>query len=51
MVEGFLRACPGGRAQPIGDDLAGSSITVPAGADGVAGLAAALEKHTTTVRK
>ncbi|NLW95722.1 MAG: S9 family peptidase, partial [Xanthomonadaceae bacterium] len=35
VAEGFLAQCLGGRAQPIGDDFKGSSITVPTGADGV----------------
>ncbi|VXB05996.1 hypothetical protein LUTEI9C_100020 [Luteimonas sp. 9C] len=39
------------RAQPIGDEFAGSSITVPTGADGVPGLANALKSHTQDVRK
>lgn len=51
ITENFLAKCLGGRAQPIGEDLAGSSTTVPAGADGVAGLAEALKAHTQEVRK
>jgi dipeptidyl aminopeptidase/acylaminoacyl peptidase len=51
IAEGFLSRCLGGRAQPIGDDLAGSSITVPEGADGVPGLAAALKSHKQEVKK
>jgi dipeptidyl aminopeptidase/acylaminoacyl peptidase len=51
IAEGFLSRCLGGRAQPIGDDLAGSSITVPEGADGVPGLAAALKSHKREVKK
>jgi len=43
VTEEFLSAkCLGGRYQPIGDDFAGSSITVPEGADLLPGLAAAL---------
>ncbi|HUU84300.1 MAG TPA: S9 family peptidase [Phycisphaerae bacterium] len=42
VAEAFLAEHLGGRYEPIGDDFAGSSITVPAGADGVAGLSAAL---------
>jgi dipeptidyl aminopeptidase/acylaminoacyl peptidase len=42
VTEAFLAPILGGRAEPIGDDLEGSSITVPAGADRVAGLAEAL---------
>lgn len=38
VAEAFLASCLGGRYEPIGDDLAGSSITVPAGAGGVPGL-------------
>ncbi|KLI99314.1 S9 family peptidase [Luteimonas sp. FCS-9] len=51
VAEGFLQTCLGGRSQPIGGDLAGSSITVPTGADGVPGLAEALESHTQEVRR
>jgi len=50
VTEGFLAQCLGGRAQPIGNDFAGSSISVPAGADGVPGLAEALKTHTASVR-
>ncbi|WP_202845128.1 S9 family peptidase [Luteimonas saliphila] len=51
VAEGFLSQCLGGRAQPIGEEFAGSSITVPTGADGVPGLVEALESHTQEVRK
>ena len=51
VAEGFLSQCLGGRAQPIGDDLDGSSIRVPHGADGVPGLAAALKSHRGEVKK
>lgn len=51
VAEGFLSQCLGGRAQAIGEDLKGSSITVPAGADGVKGLADALKAHTQEVKK
>lgn len=50
VSEGFLAQCLGGRAQPIGADFSGSSISVPAGADGVPGLAEALKSHTAAVR-
>ena len=50
VTEGFLAQCLGGRAQPIGEDFAGSSISVPAGADGVPGLAEALKSHTAAVK-
>jgi dipeptidyl aminopeptidase/acylaminoacyl peptidase len=42
VAESFLAGCLGGRAEPIGDDFEGSSITVPAGAEHVAGLSEAL---------
>ncbi|MBN1510789.1 MAG: prolyl oligopeptidase family serine peptidase, partial [Phycisphaerae bacterium] len=42
VAEAFLATCLGGRCEPIGNDFAGSSITVPAGAEGVAGLTEAL---------
>jgi dipeptidyl aminopeptidase/acylaminoacyl peptidase len=51
VAEGFLSQCLGGRAQPIGEEFKGSSITVPTGADGVPGLAEALQSHTQEVRK
>lgn len=51
VSEGFLAQCLGGRAQPIGGDFAGSSISVPAGAEGVPGLAEALKSHTAEVKK
>ncbi|HJU38159.1 MAG TPA: S9 family peptidase, partial [Tahibacter sp.] len=51
VAEGFLSQCMGGRAQPIGDDFAGSSIGVPQGADGVPGLVEALKSHTQQVKK
>ena len=51
VAEGFLAQCLGGRAEPIGSDFAGSSISVPNGADGVPGLAEALQAHTQEVRK
>jgi dipeptidyl aminopeptidase/acylaminoacyl peptidase len=42
VAEGFLSKCLGGRAEPIGNDFAGSSLKVNAGADYVEGLPAAL---------
>ena len=51
VTEGFLASCLGGRAQPIGDDFAGSSITVPVGAEIVRGLPEALRDHVPQVRK
>ena len=51
MTEGFLAQCLGGRAEPIGNDFTGSSISVPVGADGVPGLAEALKGHTQEVKK
>lgn len=50
VSEGFLGTCLGGRVQPIGEDFVGSSITVPVGAEGVPGLAAALGEHRQAVR-
>jgi dipeptidyl aminopeptidase/acylaminoacyl peptidase len=41
-AEEFLASCLGGRVEPVGDDLAGSSITVPTGAELLPGLQAAL---------
>ena len=42
VTEAFLAPILGGRFEPLGDDLAGSTITVPAGADRVPGLPEAL---------
>ena len=42
LAEAFLARCLGGRVQPIGDDLSGSSLTVPFGAAEVPGLVEAL---------
>ena len=50
VAEGFLAQCLGGRAQPIGTDFTGSSISVPVGADIVPGLADALKTHTAEIR-
>jgi dipeptidyl aminopeptidase/acylaminoacyl peptidase len=46
VSEAFLARCLGGAYQPLGDDLQGSSIEVPVGAEHVPGLAEALEKQT-----
>lgn len=51
VVEGFLGQCLGGRVQPIGEDLAGSSIEVPNGVEGVPGLAEAMAAHEQVIRK
>ncbi len=50
VAEGFLSECLGGRAEPFGD-FAGSSISVPTGAEGVPGLVEALQGHEQTIRK
>ena len=42
IAEAFLARCLGGRHQPVGDDFAGSSLTVPVGAEQVPGLQEAL---------
>lgn len=42
VAEGFLATCLGGQAEPIGDDLKGSSLSVPVGAPYIEGLAEAL---------
>ncbi|WP_206202536.1 S9 family peptidase [Thioalkalivibrio sp. XN279] len=42
VAEAFLADCLGGRYEPVGDDFAGSSIQVPAGAKFVPGLEDAL---------
>lgn len=43
VAEAFLAEHLGGRYEPIGSDLAGSSITAPTGAEYVPGLTAALD--------
>jgi len=45
VTEAFLGAVLGGRVEPIGDDLDGSSMTVPVGAELVAGLPEALARR------
>jgi dipeptidyl aminopeptidase/acylaminoacyl peptidase len=42
-AEEFLATCLGGRVEPVGDDLRGSSITVPTGVELLPGLKAALD--------
>src|SRR4029078_4693789 len=44
VAENFLQTCLGGRAEPIGDGLKGSSIKVLQGADIVSGLQQSLAK-------
>lgn len=44
VTEIFLAQHLGGGYQPLGDDLAGASITVPAGAEHIHGLADALPR-------
>jgi dipeptidyl aminopeptidase/acylaminoacyl peptidase len=51
IAEGFLHTCLGGRYEPLGDDLSGSSTTVPVGAHIVPGLAQALDGFEPTIRK
>lgn len=43
--EQFFSQCLGGRAEPFGDDLAGSTIIVEEGADLIKGLPEALTRH------
>jgi dipeptidyl aminopeptidase/acylaminoacyl peptidase len=43
VAEGFLHKCLGGRVEPVGNDFAGSSLQVKAGADYIEGLPAALK--------
>lgn len=45
VQETFLRQHLGGRFEPFGDDFAGSSITVPVGAEEIRGLPEALAQH------
>ncbi len=46
VTESFLAKCLRGRAQPIGDDFTGSSITFPSGIDAIPGLEQAYQAHT-----
>ena len=46
ISEQFLANCLGGRAEPIGDKLEGSTLQVPVGADQVKGLAEILARNT-----
>lgn len=39
ITEAFLSQCLGGRFEPLGKDLTGSSLTVPTGAEQIPGLA------------
>ncbi|MDW8480229.1 MAG: S9 family peptidase [Xanthomonadales bacterium] len=50
IAEGFLARCLGGRSEPIGRDLEGSSLTVPKGAEHVPGLGEALARHRPEIR-
>ena len=45
LTEAFLGAVLGGRVEPIGDDLSGSSISVPVGAELIDGLPEALARQ------
>jgi len=51
VTEAFLAEHLGGRYEPIGDDFAGSSITVPTGAADVPGLKEAVEKNSKEAAK
>jgi hypothetical protein len=42
VAAAFLALCLGGRVEPVGSDFANASLTVPAGAPDVPGLADAL---------
>ena len=42
VAEAFLARHLSGRYEPVGDDLTGASITVPAGLEGIPGLTEAL---------
>jgi len=46
LTEAFFAQCLGGRSEPIGYALNGSSIQVPVGKEHIPGLAAALVKNT-----
>ena len=42
VAESFIGECLGGRVEPLGSDLEGSSITVPSGSEHIHGLDAAI---------
>lgn len=42
LVENFLAGCLGGKAEPFGDALSQSTLTVPVGSDCILGLRSAL---------
>jgi len=48
LTEAFLGECLGGRVEPIGEDLAGSSLVVTTGADQIEGLEELLDPSDTT---
>ena len=48
LTEAFLGECLGGRVEPIGEDLAGSSLVVTNGADQIEGLAELLDPNDMT---
>jgi dipeptidyl aminopeptidase/acylaminoacyl peptidase len=45
ITEAFLARCLGGKAEPMGDDFEGSSVSVPAGKEYIPGLAKALDQN------
>jgi hypothetical protein len=45
ITEAFFARHLGGRCEPIGDDLAGSSLQVREGIDGIAGLGEAMAER------
>lgn len=51
LTEGFLGQCLGGRVEPIGDALNGSSLVVDEGADLIPGLPEALATHEPVSRR
>ena len=48
LTEAFLGECLGGRVEPIGEDLAGSSLVVMSGADQIEGLTELLDPNDMT---
>lgn len=51
ISEGFLSQCLGGRQEPVGDDLNGSSLEVLEGVEHVPGLSDALTQRRTTASR
>jgi hypothetical protein len=45
VAEAFLAKCLDGRFEPVGNDLKGSTITVPVGTEHISGLSSLLQQN------